>query len=821
MGTLLLDVRYCLRSLRQTWGFTAVVILTLALGIGANTAIFSIVDGVLLRPLPFPDPERLVKIADNAPGAGLHDFGASQPELRDLQERRDIFDGVSAVWPTSADVTGGSQPERIELLVVSPNYFSLLGVHAQIGRVLGPQDQAEGFAEAALISYAFWQRAFGSEASVLGRRIRLDGDAYTIVGVLPPDFQHPGKTIATSADVFATAGFAADPFQRPPQRGNHQIPGLIGRLRAGISLQAAQASLDSFTRQLRAQYPNDYKPSAGFSMQLQPLKTALTGDLRPLLLTLLGAVGMMLLIGCANVANLLLVRAAARQREMVVRQSLGASQGRLIRQMLTESVLLSIAAGVVGVAAASWSLRLLLLLAPSNVPRLSEIAIDARVLIFATGISLLTGVLFGLAPALQVSGLDLASYLKESTRGASSSRRQNRASSVLVAAEFAVCLILMTGAGLLVRSFWKLSGADPGFKPQNAMVAQIWLPVPNDPKQDHYQHKQRSAFVREVLRRVRELPGVASAAMTTNAPFSQGVPPIPITVEGLNSRARDATLADISGVSPDYFRAMGTPQVSGRIFTESDQQGSQPVALVDRAAAAQYWSGESPLGKRVKLGPAQSTAPWAAVVGVVGNIRRDAVEIERVPHIYYPIYQLSARTLTLVVRSEYDPAVLGKSLLREIQAVDPDLPVFGIRTFSGVVSASLAPQRFSAELMGGFAAAALLLAAIGIYGVLAYFVGQRVREIGVRMALGAPANQVVALVLLRGMYPILAGTVMGLAGSFASSRLLGQLLYGVSASDPLVYVAVSASLLATALLASYIPARRATRIDPLNALRCD
>ena len=821
MGRLAQDLRYSFRTLRLAPGFTAVVILTLALGIGANTAIFSIVDGVLLRPLPFPQPDRLVKIMDDAPGAGLHDFGMSQPELHDLQSRSDIFESVSATWPVSADVTGGSHPERIELVVVSPNYFSLLGVHAQIGRVLGPEDKADGFAEAALISDAFWRRAFGADPNVLGRRVRLDGDAYTIVGVMPAGFRHPGKTIATDTDMWATAGFAADPFQHPPQRTTHQIVGAIGRLRPGLSLQAAQDKLNSFTAQLRAQYPNDYRPGSGFSFDIEPLKDSLTGNVRPLLWTLLGAVAMMLLIGCANVANLLLVRAAGRQREMALRQSLGASRAALIRQMLTESLLLAIAAGAVGVVAAIWSLNTLLYLAPSNVPRINEIAIDGRVLAFAAALSVITGVLFGMAPALQVSGIDLANYLKETSRGAASGRRQNRASSTLVAAEFAICLILMTGAGLLVRSFWKLIDTNPGFNARNAMVVQIWLPVPNDPKADHYTAKQRVAFVREVLRRVRTLPGIESAAMTTDVPLTQVTPPFRITVETLATRAGDATRADVIGVSPNYFRALGTPLITGHMFTDSDQDGSERVALVDLATAARYWPGESAIGKRVKLGGPQSPAAWATVAGVVGNIRHDAIETEGGPHIYFPIYQFSNRTLGLVVRSASDPAPLGEALRREIQAVDPDLPVFGIRTFSSLLASSMTTHRFSAELMGGFAMLALLLSAIGIYGVLAYFVGLRVREIGVRMALGATAGEVVQLVLLRGMYPIVAGAMVGFAGSFLCSRLLSQLLYGVSAADPLVYAAVPVFLFATALLASYIPARRATRIDPMVALRYD
>jgi len=606
---LLNDIRYSLRTLRKSPGFAVVVILTLALGIGANTAIFSIVDGVLLRPLPFQQPERLVRIIDDVTGAGLHNIGMSVPELRDLQERAGIFVGVSAELSADMNITGVGHPERGELLGVSPNYFSVLGVPAQIGRVFGPQDKAEGFSETVVISDGFWRRAFGGNPAVLGQRIRLDNDAYTIVGVAPAGFRHPGKTVATDVDVWAATGFAADPFPAPKRTGTI-LQGAIARLRPGLSIPQAQARLDSFTAHLREQFPNDYRPEQRFTIRLEPLKDSLTGDVRPMLLALLAAVAMMLLIGCANIANLLLVRAAGRQREIALRQSLGATRGRLARQMLTESLLLAMLAGAVGVAAASWSLQLLLYLVPSKLPRLAEIAIDGRVLLFAFGVSVITGVLFGLAPAFQVSGFDLAAFLKEGARGATVGRGQRRASAALVIAEFAVCLMLMTGAGLMVRSFWKLAQVDPGFDPQNTLVARVWLPIPNDPKTNPYPKvEDRTRLVREVLRRVEALPGVTSASMSTAVPLSRGGTPATVTVEDRSTRADSRTLAEIIGVSPDYFRTLGTPLYRGRFFGESDQTGSQLNVLVDRTAANQFWPGESPLGKRVRLGGPQSTNP--------------------------------------------------------------------------------------------------------------------------------------------------------------------------------------------------------------------
>jgi putative ABC transport system permease protein len=744
----------------------------------------------------------------------------SVPELADLQDRAGIFESVAGVWPIDGNSTGGGRPERIEALAISFNYFELLGVKPVLGRFIDSRDRTNGFADACVISYDFWQRNFAGDPHVLGKTLREDGDAYTIVGVASKEFHHPGRTLSSDVDMWAATTFSGDPFPAEPQRNNNYIPGAIARLKPGLTVAQAQQRLDAFVAELRTQYPRDYRPETRFSIQLEPLKDALTGNVRTLLLMLLGAVGMMLLIGCVNIANLLLARAAGRQREIAVRQAMGASRWRLIRQMLTESLLLAFAAGFAGVIGAAANLRLLIELAPSRLPRLAEVGIDARVLFFSVVVCVFTGVLFGLAPALQTPAIELAGRLREAGRGAGSSRRQAFATAALVTAEFAICLTLMTGAGLLVRSFWNLTHAKPGFDPHNAMVARIWLPQPNNPRNDPYARVQdRAVFIRETLRRARSLSGVTAAAMSTSFPMGARGVPNAVTIEGRAASASDSTLAEIVSVSPDYFRVLRAPQVEGRAFSDLDQLGSALVGEVDRAAAARFWPGESPVGKRIKLGRQQSTNPWVSIVGVVGDIRHDGMDADPVPHLYLSLWQRAGKVLALEVRAAGDPSGLAEPLRREIQAIDPNLPVFGVATFDRLIETSLAPHRFSAQLMAAFAVLALLLAAIGAYGVLAYFVGQRTREIGVRMALGAKAGIVVRMVAVQGLRPAILGTVIGLAASLLLGRLLATLLYGVSVTDPLVFVAAPAALLTTAIAACAIPARRATRIDPLEALR--
>jgi len=820
MGILVQDLRYGLRALRKSPGFTAVIILTLALGIGANTAIFSIVDAVLLRALPFPAPGELVRVVDNVRGFGLKDIGMSVPELQDLAGRSGVFEQISATWPVDLNITGTGHPERAEFLGVSANYFTLLGAKPQLGRVFGPQDVLPGFSEAVVISDGLWKRFFGGDPNVLGRKVRMDNDVYVVVGVMPPNFRHPGRTLATDVEVWATAGFTALPFP-PPQRTLNMIPGAIARLKPGLSVKAAQARLDAFTAALRREFPNDYRPESQWSVDLEPLQDAVVGNVRPLLLVLSGSVALMLLIGCANIANLLLARAAGRQREVAIRQALGAARTRLIRQWLTESLLLSLIAGAVGVLCAASTLRLLLGLVPSRLPRLNEVALDARVLLFALAVSIVTGVLFGLAPALSASGWSVSEHLKETTRGGSG-RRQTRVSGLLVVSEFAICLVLMIGAGLLVRSFWKLSEMNPGFEPNNVLVERIWLPVPNDPASDPYaKPDDRTRFAREVLRRAAALTGVTHAALTTSVPLGGNINQNLFTIENRAVQPGESLLGDLISITPDYFKALGTPLLEGRYFTESDQAGAPDVALVDHATAQRYWPNQSAIGKRLKRGRLQSRQPWAMVVGVVGDIRHDGMNVDGVPHLYFPMYQVNNKALGLVLRTSSNPASLGEVAKREIQAVDPNLPVFGIRTLSDMVSTSVAQQRFSAQLMAAFATVAMLLAGVGIYGVLAYSIGQRTREIGVRVALGAGRWEVVRMVVWQGLRLILTGIVTGVACALAFSRLLSRLVFGISLTDPLVFAGVPLILLAIAILASYIPAHRATRIDPMVALRAE
>ena len=809
MQTFLQDLKYSLRVIAKNPGFIAVAIIALALGIGANTAIFSIVDAVLLRPLPFHDAGQLVRVVDNLRGPGLRDVGLSVAEMLDLRRRSGIFDQVSAAWPVDANLTGGDRPERVELMVVSPNYFSLLGARAQIGRVFGPEDQAEGFAEAALISDGLWRRLFGGDRQVLGKRIRMDNDLYTIVGVMQPNFRHPGRTLSTDVDVWATAGFAANPFPKPA-RIVRLLPGAVARLQAGLSVRQAQQRLDAFTTALQREFPNDYRADAKWSVDLEPLQDAVVGNVRPVLWVLLGAVSLMLLTACVNIANLLLARASGRQREIAVRQALGAARGRLVRQFLTESLVLSLAAGAAGLAAAALGLKLLLALVPSRLPRLNEITLDWRVLLFALAVSILTGLLFGLAPAVQISGVTLTS------RESSLSRRQRRISAALVTAEFAISVVLMTGAGLLVRSFWNLTSADPGFNPHNVLVARLWLPVPNDPKADVYAPIDvRARFVSEVLRRARALPGVSVAALTGSVPLSNDASPANLRVE---DRPAESLVAEPILVSPEYFAALQIPLQAGRLLQEADRSAAPRVAVVDRSTARRFWPHGSAIGRRLKF---PNQAAWTTVVGVVGDVRHDSLDAAPLPHIYYSLYQVTGRAFGLLLRSSSDPASLSEPARRVIQSVDPNLPVFGERTLSRLVDNSLGRQRFSAQLMGAFAALAMMLSAVGIYGVLAYSIGQRTREIGVRIALGARHGSVIGMVLRQAIGMILAGAGIGLVCALVFSRLLGKLLYGVSAADPVVFASVPLVLVGVALAAAYVPARRATRIDPLLALRAD
>ena len=818
------DIRYALRILRKQPAFTLVAVLTLALGVGANTAIFSIVHAVLLRPLPYRDPDRLVRIFFNEPGVGLRDVTFSKPELDDLTDRAGVFEGVSAIGGGSANLAGVKKPERIEFVLIGFDYFSMLGATPQIGRLYGPQDYALGFSPNVVISDALWRRDFGADPNVLGRTFRFDGDPATIIGVLPPGFRHPGPTVSGDVQVWAAAGFSADPFPKPIRSNNTLNAGTIGRLKPGLTLEQAQARLTAMAAEIRKDFPTDYPPQAQWTIEIQPLQEVLVGNVRPMLLVLLAAVMLIVFIVSLNIANLLLARASGRQQEMAVRLALGASPGRMVRQMLTESVLLSLIGGLAGIAAAFGTLRLILDVVPANIPRLNEVRMNWVVLAFALLISILTGLLFGLAPALHSAKVALFSAIREGGRGSGYSARTGRLRDVLIVSELAFAVMLMVGAGLLLRTLRDLLRENPGFNPTHVVAANIWLPVPDDPKADPYPGiAPKVTFDRELLRRMKTIPGVELAAITTDLPttsHSLNDPSgnVALSIEDRPLKSSEDLRAERVRISPDYFKLMQSPLVSGRSFSEGDEDGKQPVAIVDETTAHKYWPGRDPLGRRVRFGQ-DPTRPWMTIVGIVKDIKSDGLDIDGVPHIYVSIFQDPWRAQSVVLRTSLPASALEQQIRHEVQSIDPGLPVYGVSSMNDVLARSLAARRFSANLVGGFATLALLLAAIGIYGLLAYMVGQRSREISIRMALGARRNDVLRLFLQRGVALASVGIVAGVIFAASTASMMASVLYGVRPHDPAVFLIVPLLLFFVAGLASYLPARRATKVDPMVALR--
>jgi len=817
------DVRYALRMLRKAPAFTAVVVVTLALGIGANTALFSVVDAVLLRPLAYRQPDQLVAVKTDMPGINLTDRGMSQPELEDFQKRSGVFTEISAVWPISANITGREKPERVEANAVSTNFFTLLAAKPALGRVFNDGDYRPGFSEGAVISDSLWHKMFGADPHVLGQAIRLDTDLYTIIGVMPPEFRHPGRTLRQDVEIWVAAGYAADPFPHPPVRTQRFIPGAIARLQPGMTMAQAQSRLNAFAMQLREQYPTDYPATVGWRVQLVPLQQEVVGNVSVMLFLLLAAVGAVLLIACVNIASLLLARSSVRHREIAIRQALGAGTWRLIRQTLTESVVLSLCGGLLAIPLTFWLKNILLAFVPSSLPRMSEVTVNGRTLLFVVAVSVVTGLFFGLAPAFQMSHWRLMEKLNQGARGVGIASRQHRFLRGLVVSEFALALVLMVGAGLLLRSFWKVLEVQPGFNSDNLVTAQFWLPVPNDPNNNPYPTQEKlNVFMSEVLRRVGALPGVKEVAI------GGGVTPLSVlmrnavafNIEGRITAAGETPTAELGVATPDLFHTLQTPLIRGRFFTEADDDKGEPVVLIDQTAAERYWPHEDPVGRQVQLQVGRKQQIWR-IVGIVGRARSDGLDAPYAPHLFVPARQIAFNSITVYARTSASPEALEGPICREVQAVNPDLPVFGVRSVRSVISDSLASRRFAMQVLGFFAATALLLAAIGIYGVMAYFVSQRVREIGVRMALGAQRGDVLKLVVRQGMSLALMGVVIGLAASLLLMRLIAGLLFGVSSTDPVTLLIFTALLAAVALLANYIPASRAARIDPMVALRQD
>lgn len=825
--TLLHDLRFAIRMLAKSPGFALIAILTMALGVGATTAIFSLVDATLLHPLSYPHPEQLVRIEANF--AGARGVGPSVPELWDLQ-RSGIFQYVALKVSGSVNLTGSSQPVHIQYEGVTPAYFTMLGVKPELGRLFDPNDKTPGFNLEVIISDGLWKRAFGSDPNIIGRKVRLDNDLFHVVGVMPPGFRDPGRTPAErETDLWAAAGMAGPPSP-PPQRSHRPRSGASARLSPGLTPAVAQSRLDALVASLKQQYPNDYPAESQWNLRLVPLRDSVVGNVRQSLILLLGAVALVLLIGCVNVANLLLARASARGREMAVRQALGAGRGRLVRQLLTESLLLSVLGGIAGIAILYGAKGFLLHMIPESLPRLNDIAISWSVLLFALAASLIAGIIFGLAPAWQTTRLNITDTLRQEGRGSRGSTEQTQTRRVLVVTEFALSLVLMIAAGLLLRSFWDLYNAPFGFNPQHVMSVRFWLPNPNDPSTDPYgTPAQEAPFLREVLRRSKLLPGVEEGAIgrDTSVPLNHNSNLIPVTLEGREAETRQPPLIERADVSPEYFHLLGIPLLRGRLFTDADNNTAPQVAVINETMARMYWPNSDPLGRRFRTSftsswdsraPTDPARQYVTVVGIAADARTESLEQRGVPQIYLDAYQTNSKELAVFLRGQFDTAAIPEQVRTLVQSVNPELPVYGAQTLDDAVSASLAERRLSMEIVACFAITALLLAALGIYGTISYVVSARTREIGIRLALGARRGRILAMLLRQGLVLAVAGAVLGVIGALIVGRLMAGLLYGVTPHDPLTFIGVTLVLSGVALLACYIPARRATRVDPLVAL---
>jgi predicted permease len=799
METLLQDLRYGLRVLTKNPGFTLVAVLTLALGIGANSAIFSIVNTALLRPLPYADPERIVLVWHNNRVSNVERDFVSYQNFQDFQKQNQSFEtmaAATAVW--SSVLTTDEGPERVSAQYASASLFPLLGVQPLRGRAFLETEDQPGQPRVVVLSHRFWQSRFASDPNVIGKTVTLDNVPATVVGVMPPGFRFLHDVdlwVPLGQNLIVGRGRAV------------RITTPFGRLRPGVSLDQARTEMATLARQLEQQYPD---ANTGLSTTVVSLNEQISGKVRPALLLLLGIVGFVLLIACANVANLMMTRAATRQKEIAVRIVLGAGRARLVRQLLTESVALSAMGGTVGLLLAVWGMDVVRRLGHARVPRVDELTIDGWVLAFTLGLSLLTGILFGLVPTLQLSTANLHESLKEGGRETLGAGR-SRLRSSLVVAEMALALILMTGAGLMLKSFARVLDVDPGFNADKVLTVQIGLPP------SYSQPAQRLTFYQQLFARLEALPGVEAAGGATRLPLREGVS-TKLEIEGRPVAAGERPEVEFRRASLSYFRAMGVPLRQGRTFTEQDGPDAQPVVVINEAGARRFWPGEDAVGKRVRfLGTVQE--PWSTVIGVIGNIKHFGLDTEPRPEVYITFAQGPPVTPLLAIRTSVDPSSLIAAVRRELRSLEPKLVMYNFAPMTELVTDSLTERRFNTMLIGVFAVLALALAAVGVYGVMSYLVRQRTHEIGIRMALGAERGDILRLVVGHGMVLVLAGVGIGLVGAFGLTRIMSGLLFGVSATDPTTFVGGSVVLALVALLASYLPARRATKVDPMVALR--
>ncbi len=799
MNTLWQDLRYGARMLSKNPGFTLIAIFTLALGIGANTAIFSVVDAVLLRPLAFKEPDKLVIIGRGPTRKSVN--AISYPEFIDVREQNQVFEEMAASTIREFDLASDREPEHIAGLRVSTEFFKLLGVEPRLGRTFSPEESQAGQNRVAIISHGLWQRRFAGDAAIVGKSLLLDAESYAVIGILPPEFQYPMLGREAKVDILV-------PLAPDPERGNQNLA-VLARLKPGAPLAQAQANLDVIKENLARQYP---RPNTDFGINVLPFQEYLVRGWRPKLLMYLGAVAFVLLIACANVANLLLARAAVRQKEMAVRLSLGATRWRVVRQLLAESLLLAVVGGGLGLLLAMWGADFLVNTL-SSVTRIQETSLDARVLGFTFALSLLSSVIFGLAPALLGSKPDLNEALKESQRQGSGGLRRNRLRSLLVVIEVALTLVLLFGAGLLVRSLMQLHKIEVGFETENVLTMRVTLP-----RAKYAGGQQVKEFFQQVTDRVEATPGVEAVGLVDLLPLGGTNSTTALTVEE-PSAAGSQVSASIRSVNHDYFRALGVPLLGGRYFTEHDDQSAPRAAIINQAMAQRLWPGEVALGKRVRIGGQES--PSVEIVGVVGNVRHWLFNSQPLLEIYSPYLQSPRRSAYLTIRSSVRPENLVAAIRREVLAVDKDQPVYNIKTLEQRLTDGFAGWRLPMFLMSLFAGLALALAAAGIYGVLSCLVAQRTQEIGVRIALGAKPRDISKLVVGQGLALIAIGVALGLIAAVALKRVMAGLVYEVSATDPWTFAAITLLLAAVALLACWIPARRATKVDPMIALRCE
>ncbi|HEY6400233.1 MAG TPA: ABC transporter permease, partial [Blastocatellia bacterium] len=809
--TLIQDMRYGARMLMKNPGFTLIAVLTLTLGIGANTAIFSVVNGVLLRPLPYHEPERLVMVWADRPilqaRTGLPDFPVAVADYVDWRDQNRVFEQMAALEHRRMNLTGGGEPESVNSLRVSASLFPLLGARFAAGRAFSPEEDRAGADRVVIISHRLWRQRYGADPKIIGQKITLDNEAYSVVGVAAPDFQFPriGEIPyfwgATKVDFYLPIAFTPAEMKN---RGEDNLM-VIARLKSGVSLGQAGAEMSAIARRLTEQYP---RTNTDKGVRLAPLQQQMVGKAQTALLMLLGAVGFVLLIACANVANLLLARAAGRGKEMAIRAALGASRGRVVRQLLTESVLLAISGGAAGLLLAWRGVELLLAIAPDNLPRAYDIRLDTRVAGFTLLVSLLTGIVFGLLPALQASKIDLGAMLKEGGRDAAGLLRR-RLRGLMVVGEVALAFVLLIGAGLLIRSFAQLTEVNPGIDPHRVLTMEIVLPTAK------YSYSQIAPFFQQTLERVRALPGIEEAATVHPLPLGGGHVSAGFDIEGRPEEPIPFN-AGLRFISPDFFKTFRVPLVNGRLLAENDGDKAPPVVVVNESLARNYFASEDPLGKRIIYdGLARS------IVGIVGDVKHSALDKETKPEIYFPMAQVTRRTMSLAVRTSGDPLQMVAAVRGQVWALDRDQPIYNIQTMEQLMARAVAPRRFNMLLLSLFALVGLALAAVGLYGVLSYTVTQRTHEIGVRMALGAQRDDVLRLVIGEGMKLAFIGALIGLGGALALTRLLKTLLFDVSATDPLTFIVIAALLIIVALLACWIPARRAASMDPLVSLRVE